>query len=200
MPGILEVSKGCWVHYKWLFLQSDFDFYKEKMLTMWKYRGIASINLVHVSYHLLLQQIGNKRIRFRKLWLSLHYAFLTMTKMRAKTPFKKKDMYGNQEIYVLTKFNQWKHSSIKMPILVLVVFWGQSHLMQKQSLQNQQPQQTIYFVRDKLLAKFLWPWNLRNNEKRLMGCWKVYVIPLVRQALFHLMMPHSNYKIRDTPP
>lgn len=30
-------------------------------------------------------------------------------------------------------------------------------LMQKQSLQNQQPQQTISFVRGRLLAKFLWP-------------------------------------------
>jgi hypothetical protein len=30
-------------------------------------------------------------------------------------------------------------------------------LMQKQSLQNQQPQQTISFVHSRLLAKFLWP-------------------------------------------
>jgi hypothetical protein len=37
---------------------------------------------------------------------SLHYAFLTMTKMRGKIPLEKKEMYGNQEGYVLTKFNQ----------------------------------------------------------------------------------------------
>jgi hypothetical protein len=29
-----------------------------------------------------------------------------MTKMRGKIPFEKKEMYGSQEGYVLTKFNQ----------------------------------------------------------------------------------------------
>jgi hypothetical protein len=29
-----------------------------------------------------------------------------MTKMRGKIPLEKKEMYGNQEGYVLTKFNQ----------------------------------------------------------------------------------------------
>ncbi len=62
-------------------------------------------------------------------------------KMRGKIPSEKKEMYGSQEGYILTKFNQWRHNNIKMPILVLVVFCKQLHLMQKQSLQNQQPQQ-----------------------------------------------------------
>ncbi len=153
------------------------SFTKKKCLLSENDGGIASAKLVHVSYHLLLQQFKNRRIKFRNLWLNLQYVFLTMTKMRGKIPLEKKEMYGNQEGYILTKFNQWRHNNIKMPILVLVVFCGQLHLMQKQSLQNQQPQQIISSVHGKPLAKFLWPWNPRNNEKKLMGCLKVYVVP-----------------------
>jgi hypothetical protein len=29
-----------------------------------------------------------------------------MTKMKGKIPLEKKEMYGNQEEYILTKFNQ----------------------------------------------------------------------------------------------
>jgi hypothetical protein len=53
-----------------------------------------------------------------------------------------------------------------MPILVvLAVFCGQLHLMQKQSLQNQQPQQTISSICGKLLAKVFY-----GLEIQLKGC------------------------------
>jgi hypothetical protein len=82
------------------------SFTKKKCLLSENDGGIASAKLVHVSYHLLLQQFKNRRIKFRNLWLNLQYVFLTMTKMRGKIPLEKKEMYGNQEGYILTKFNQ----------------------------------------------------------------------------------------------
>ncbi len=147
MPSILEVSRRCWVHSKWLFLQGDFDFYKEKMLTKWKCRGITFAKLVHVNYHLLLQKFRNRRIKFGNLWLNLHLTFLIMTKMRGKIPFFKKEMYGSQKKYVFTKFYEWRHNNIKMPILVLVIFCEQLHLMQKQiSKINNHNRQFFLFV------------------------------------------------------